>query len=433
MDRAAALTAADLLTYEELQPELIGRLVQQKSLPVLLLDLSSIARVRRDKGESTYARLLDLIGKEILRLRGDYLRTDDLIALGGADGQEILVFPTPRDGGKHPRPGDLQAIGERVEVALRERVLKLSSLHGYSRLSVGVSLGILNPLVDNKSTVRRAIEDARMNAHVNELCRKVENRSRLQYLILEKAINVHFQPIVDLDFGEIHGFEALSRGPRNTDIESPLSLFGLAEENDLIYELDHVCRWKAVQSSGELESRFKLFLNTLPLSVRDPHFKGKHLQDLFNESSIVPGQVVLEVTEQFAIEDYTLYLDEMRYYSDMGCLIAIDDVGSGYSGLEKLMNIRPDYLKMDMHIVRDIDRNTMKQKIMKAFCQMAEEMGATVVAEGIETPDELLCLRELGVKYGQGYLLGKPRPEFQSRSIFDWGSLSSLAAGESVG
>ena len=268
------------------------------------------------------------------------------------------------------------------------------------------------------SLLQRTVDEAQHAACLNRLHQEAQDKQRLQHIILEEDIRTMFQPIVDLDSNEVHGFEALARGPRQTALESPLALFNLATKTDLLFELDQVCRRKSVQHAAKLESPCKLFINTLPFSIRDPQFQGKFLLDLLEGSELLPERIVLEVTETLAIDDYTAYLEEMQYFSDMGFLTGIDDLGTGYSGLERVVQLRPDYLKLDIHMVRDIDASLVKQDIMRAFCSMANNIGAKVVAEGVETKQELETVREVGVDYVQGFYLAKPSDRFQTGVSF---------------
>jgi EAL domain-containing protein (putative c-di-GMP-specific phosphodiesterase class I) len=262
--------------------------------------------------------------------------------------------------------------------------------------------------------LQKGVDEARHLAYLNRLYQEARDKQRLQHFILKEDVRTVFQPIVDLESHNVHGFEALARGPRQTDLESPLALFDMASKSDLLFELDQVCRYNSVKRAESLKSPHKLFINTLPFSIRDPHFRGKFLLDLLDGSKLVPERIVLEVTETLAIEDYTAYLEEMRYFSDMGFLTAIDDMGAGHSGLEKVVQLRPDYLKLDMHMVRGIDASPVKQDIMRAFCTMAKDIGTAVVAEGVETRAELETVQELGADYVQGYYLARPAEGFQT-------------------
>jgi EAL domain-containing protein (putative c-di-GMP-specific phosphodiesterase class I) len=125
-----------------------------------------------------------------------------------------------------------------------------------------------------------------------------------------------------------------------------------------------------------------------------------------------PKQVVFELTEKYAIENYSLFIDAVRNFTQMGFGIAVDDIGAGHSGLEKIANINPQFLKFDMDLIRDIDTSFTRREIVAALKNLGDKMEATIIAEGIERREELETLLELGIDYGQGFLLGRPAPMF---------------------
>jgi EAL domain-containing protein (putative c-di-GMP-specific phosphodiesterase class I) len=214
-----------------------------------------------------------------------------------------------------------------------------------------------------------------------------------------------------------HGFEALCRGPKNTEFFSPMALFDTAEKSDLAFELDHLCRWRALQEAGErgsgLPREFKLFINTLPFSMRDPDFQGNELIRLLGKN-LAPDQIVFEVTERRAIENYHLFRDAMKYFQHLRCLFAIDDMGAGYSGLDKIVELQPNYVKLDMSMVRDIHTSFVKKEMVQTFKAMADKIDAKLVAEGIEKREEFEVVREIGVNYIQGNYLARPLQGFQT-------------------
>ncbi len=415
-DMAAALNALELPTYDELFTELHEHLTSTGYLAAILIDLSEISQIAITHGSRNNDRLMDLVGREIVHLRRTVLNRDDAIALSEKAGDAFVIFLAPRQASVIPLPEHLEQLTDLLQGALNRRLtsaLSRGSL-GETRVTAGYSLVVHNPLVPVTSLLQRAVDEAQHAACLNRLHQETQDKQRLQQIILEEDIRTVFQPIVDLGSNEIHGFEALARGPRRTALESPLALFNLATKTDLLFELDQVCRRKSVQHAAKLQSPCKLFINTLPFSIRDPQFQGKFLLDLLEESELLPERIVLEVTETLAIDDYTAYMEEMQYFSDMGFLTGIDDLGTGYSGLERVVELRPDYLKLDIHMVRDIDNSMVKQDIMRAFCAMAKDIGAAVVAEGVETKQELETVRDLGVDYVQGFYLARPSDSFQT-------------------
>ena len=424
VDMAAPLSAVDLPTYHELLPVLSERLLRGGHLAIVLIDLSEIGKIAQGQGSQTYDRMMDLLGSEIVKLRGAELRQQDLLTISEKAGDAFLVFLAPRSANAPPTPQALEEVAERVQGALNRRIASptLLSLRTRPGVNAGFSLIVNNPLIHVTRLIQQGIKEARDIAYLARLYREARDKQRLQHIILTEDIRTVFQPVVDIkNSGKIHGFEALARGPRGTDLESPLALFDMAAKTNLLFELDQLCRRNSVQSAEGLRTPYKLFINTLPFSIRDPHFRGKFLLDLLDGSNLHPDRIVLEVTETFAIEDYAAYLEEMRYFSDMGFPTAIDDMGAGYSGLEKIVHLQPNYLKLDMHMVRGVNRSVIKRDIMQAFCTMAKKIGAGVVAEGVETMEELETVRRLGVEYAQGFLMARPTNRFQFDLNIDFG------------
>ena len=357
-----------------------------------------------------------VVREVVAELKGKQIRQGDVVALNEKAGDVFLVFLMPRKEGEQLLAQDLEKIGERVQTFLSRRISKtaLPYLSDRPQVNVGTSLVLKNPLIREERLILRAIDEARQMAHLNERRRQVQNKQLLQRIILKEQIEMVFQPIMDLTTGKPHGFEALCRGPKGTDLENPIRLFDVATKADLLFELDHLCRRQALIAGKNLDRQYKLFINTLPFSIRDPAFQGKYLINLFEGTDLAPEQLVLEVTERLAIENYALFVDAMKYFADMRCLIAIDDMGAGYSGLEKIVHLRPHYVKFDMYMVRDIDTSFVKQQMLHAFKVMSDKIDAKLIAEGIETKEELETVREIGVEYVQGYLLAKPSAAFQT-------------------
>ena len=268
----------------------------------------------------------------------------------------------------------------------------------------------------------RAIEEAHHAARLNVQRRHLRNKQNLQRIILEKQITTVFQPIWDLDKRIPHGFEALCRGPSGTELRSPAALFDIARKSDLLFELDHLCRRQALEAAGaraQLSKEYKLFINTFPFSIRDPRFQGKDLIDLFDGIDLEPEQIVLEVTESDAVDNFPLFVNAMKDFMDLRCLVAIDDMGAGYSGLDKIVHLRPHYVKLDMGLIRDIHTSFVKQQLVQTFKTLADKIDAKLIAEGIESKEELAVVRRIGVNFIQGNLLAKPSQAFQTSSSFE--------------
>jgi EAL domain-containing protein (putative c-di-GMP-specific phosphodiesterase class I) len=230
----------------------------------------------------------------------------------------------------------------------------------------------------------------------------------LQEVLLEDKLSTVFQPVCDLRKRTMFGYEALTRGPSDTIYHMPLRLFEIASESDLVFELDRKCRRLALVASRALPREALLFVNVVPSAMYDPEFQGRALLALLETLDLEPDRIVLEITEKYAIENYSLFAQALGGFTRLGFQIAVDDVGAGYSGLEKIAHLNPRYLKFDRELVRDIDSSYIRREMTSALKTFADRIGSTIIAEGIEREAELNALLELGIDYGQGFLLGRP-------------------------
>jgi len=408
-------------SYRDHLPELKRRLSDNGYLAVLSIDVSDISEVEHVHGSGTYEDLMDMVRQVVAEFEGDQLRENDIVTLNELAGDVFLVFLEPRPE-ERLLAEHIEKIGERVEEKLSRRIgqTAFSVLRKRPSIYVGTSLVLQNPLIRADRLITRAITEADHAARLNQKRRQLANKRVLQRIILEGDITTVFQPIWDLNHKAPHGFEALCRGPIDTDLRSPVALFDLARKSGLLFELDHLCRNHAFAAAGSarLARDYKLFINTLPFSIRDPRFQGKDLIDLFDGTDIAPEQIVLEVTESDAIDNFPLFVGAMKDFMDLRCLVAIDDMGAGHSGIDKIVHLRPNYVKLDMSLIRDIHTSFVKQQLVQTFKTLADKIDARLIAEGVETVEELEIVRQLGVRFVQGFLLAKPSQAFQTSSTF---------------
>lgn len=239
-----------------------------------------------------------------------------------------------------------------------------------------------------------------------------DTRRQLLLEILEsEALYPHFQPIVDLKKGKVIGHEALIRGPAGSVMASPGALFQTAIENNLLHTLELLCRRCSLEKFAELKPGGQLFLNIsaslLGTSEHTEGFTSELLQDL----GISISDIVIEISEQHPFDQYGLSNNAVQHYRNMGFQVAVDDLGTGYSGLKLWSELKPEYVKIDRHFVSKIDRDAVKREFVRAICNISNVMGCKIIAEGIERQEEAEVLLELGITYGQGFYLGYPSPE----------------------
>ena len=231
----------------------------------------------------------------------------------------------------------------------------------------------------------------------------------LDRCITRQAFQMVYQPIVQVDGHGIVAHEALVRCPEK-ELRNPHILFNVAEQGQRMWPLSRLLRKIAIGSVAKMEEGTFLFLNLHPLDFDDP--------DLYAPGGPVASwasRIVLEVTERAAILDLDRFRGQVKQLREYGLRIAIDDLGSGYSALGLVADLAPDYIKLDMTLVRDIDTSPVRQNLLRNMVSFARDLGARVVAEGVETREELATVRELGCHFVQGYYLARPAAQFLTR------------------
>ncbi|WP_176507186.1 MULTISPECIES: EAL domain-containing protein [Pseudomonas] len=236
-----------------------------------------------------------------------------------------------------------------------------------------------------------------------------EQLSALSVILAQRSIHSLFQPIVCLSERRVFGHEALSRGPSNSPLHSPLNLFAIARQAGQLTELEAACRESACRRFSEQGLDGKLFLNISPESLLEPHYPSGRTLKLLEQVGLPPSRVVIELTEQTPTDDFQLLSNALHHYRDMGFSIALDDLGAGYSSLRLWSELRPEYVKIDRHFIDGIHRDPLKREFVGSILQIARASKAQVIAEGIELPEELAVLTEMGVDLVQGYLMGRPQ------------------------
>jgi EAL domain-containing protein (putative c-di-GMP-specific phosphodiesterase class I)/GGDEF domain-containing protein len=234
-------------------------------------------------------------------------------------------------------------------------------------------------------------------------------RMQLNDIIERRQLSALLQPIARMQDGEIVAYEGLIRGPSDSPLHSPLNLFKAARACGRTVEVEHLCRRVVLERFAELKLPGKLFLNVSPecLLLQPDGTRGETLQYI-HQIGIHPDRVIIELTENQPTYDYELMREAVLHYRNMGFQIAIDDLGEGFSSLRLWSELRPEYVKIDMHFIQGINHDPVKLQFVRSIQEIADKSDTLVIAEGIETQAELLVLRDIGVAYGQGYHLGRP-------------------------
>lgn len=385
-------------------------LVEARYLACITIQIGQLHQIEYRYGSVAYNNLLTVITGILKALKAHDFRKNDIFVVDLFDVDTFVIFLAPPRDDATRLLDHLEKISERIRIRLEEEIFRLfyPYLKEYTRLTIGHALVIRNPMINSMRLIMQVIAESKKMGEF--MSAKQDHRSKytLQKIIIEQKIQTVFQPIVELESLEILGYEALSRGPEDTEFYNPLILFIVAAESGLSFELDRLCRSKSLESVRHMKTDKKIFVNTLTMTIHDPEFRGAYLKELLEDLKLKPENVVFEVSETLAIDNYELFRSAFQDYSDIGIVHANDDLGTGYSDLERVMELNPGYMKIDISFVRDIHKNRIKQEIVRAMVNLAQGINSTIIAEGVETKEEYEKLKELNVRYGQGFLFAKP-------------------------
>ncbi len=322
-------------------------------------------------------------------------------------------------------PSDAIRIAERIQKRLAEP-LRL----GMQEVVLSASIGIaFNPATGeaNASDMLRDAEIAMYRAkragksrcevfdkgmHIDAV-QRLHMETQLREALELGELQVHYQPLVDLEDARIVGFEALSRWQHGDRVIMPGEFIKVADETGLIMNINQalmlegckaVRRWNAIGSSG---SPLRISANITAKQFAQPDLANR-IEAIFKETGVDPLCVDLEITEDIAMADADRSVVVFSELKALGVRLSIDDFGTGYSSLSRLQRFPVDILKIDRSFIMNIDQNSETLKIVEIIIMLAHTLGLEVVAEGIETTAQAGILKELGCDLGQGYLFGRP-------------------------
>lgn len=235
---------------------------------------------------------------------------------------------------------------------------------------------------------------------------------KLVNIIENGALTTHFQPIIDIKTNTIYGYESLARGvDEDNSLIYPDTLFNWAREGDMLFYLDRACRETSLKTAAVKNIHSKVFINFIPTAIYDPAHCLKSTVQWTKQLDFDPKNIIFEVIESDYVEDLDHLKRILDFYKSQGFMVALDDVGSGYSSLNMIAKLLPNIVKIDRAIIDGIDTNSVNQSIFRAITQIAKENGIIVLAEGIERAEELAFCAKEGADLAQGYYFGKPSAE----------------------
>jgi len=398
----------ELPTVPVIIDALRDRLLDNREMGVLYIDVEQYSHIEETYGWEVFDGLLRHTARTLKRMVGTVFATEDFIAVNRAGGSDFYVFAS-LDGGDDSVTR-LQRKARQVEESLRGSLDEAFGARIHKRIGVFVGHALLrpNPQMRVERLVYRALRSAIGVATTKEEERQAALRESFRTILRTRSIRTVYQPIFRLDALDVFGHEALTRGPADTAFESPELLFQFAGENESTWELEKLCLASSASHYASENGR-RLFINVEADAVAALAREGPQaVAPLFGRSH----PVVLEVTERSAIRDVPVFRSALARLRELGFQIAIDDLGGGHARMGTFSPLDFDFVKLDMSLVRDMDKHPMKQRLVKSITELCREHNTKVIGEGVETEAEAKALINLGCDLLQGYLIAKPAPPF---------------------
>ena len=271
-------------------------------------------------------------------------------------------------------------------------------------LRLGVDDYLFKPLTNLESVASMIERQVKKHPEGGEILTDadLEQADRIHEMVHSDDFKMAFQPIFKLDDLSVFGYEALLRPGGNAPSDKPGVLMDMAKRLGISRELDLVCIEKALETTPPNTPRLFVNIETDTVAHPDSLLKVVALAERFKQP------LVLEITERGTVANLNILAGPCEILRKRKVSLAVDDVGSGYASMERVLSIRPQFLKIAMSITRSVDADTIRRVMAESILYMSERIGAAVIAEGIETEKELAILKRVGVKLGQGYYLSPP-------------------------
>lgn len=409
-----------LPTLANVQVEVQRMLFDYGQLGIIYVSIGGVQALEQLQGFEVVDQVYRVVGHGLQEARGALIRGDDFVSISSLGDAFLIVLSPSRDTG-FVSEEDLHIVKLRLEQDLLGRLE--AELESRLLASVDLFVGSSRLTQSPKIRFKRALLDAITRATHSIEIERDEIRSRLRRefdeVMTGELLTCVYHPIVDLNDFEPIGFELLSRGPGDSELHRPDALFDIARSEGRVTELDRLCRRIACRAGSDLPPEVLRFVNTEPVTMFLHSHGESFVQELVEAiPSSQRGLTVIEITENSVIDDFGRMRDIVRQLRAHGFRVAIDDAGAGYAGLQTMVEIEPDFIKLDMSLIRGLESSVVKQRLVRTLRDFCREAAITLIAEGIETRKQLDTLRELSVSHGQGFLFGLPGADRPLRKAY---------------
>lgn len=371
---------------------------------IVVFNINNLREVCDYLGENNYTLFIKSLKKHFRLVIEKELDQDDVLVLHDYYSDGLTLFLRI----DHKRSG-VSEIDSIMKKVLKESESKLNAEFSisYAEFASGYMF-VEKKHYSVQEAISRAHQQAlamaekRVQSEFNEMLYSVNK------IVSQRNISLLAQPILDVATKEVRAWEMLTRGPKGTSLESPLQLFSVARQTGFLYDLELIVLEKTLEQINNTGCRQDIFINFTPISLGNQRFIADLKRLMLKYKNIPPRQITIEITERDSIEGIEHFLSNIKILRNLGFRIAVDDTGSGYASLNTISAIMPDIIKIDRSVIQDIDKNSVKESMLKGLLLVARETGSLVVAEGIESKEEALVMHRNQVDLAQGYYFARP-------------------------
>jgi EAL domain-containing protein (putative c-di-GMP-specific phosphodiesterase class I)/GGDEF domain-containing protein len=375
---------------------------ERGELVVLYLNFVRYSKIEEIYGWEKLDAVLETTAAAVREFLDDTALSTSRLMVSFTNDDDFIFFHVPATGVAAASENEITDVVGRLQTHVASRI---EAQHGEDiaalfDIYVGRAHVYYNPKIRLERLIYRGIREAANASRSIEERERARRVADLRSSLRDRGVYVDYHPIVVTDTEKIFGYEALARGVMRS-LRSPEVMFDVAAEADLVWELSRLCRSRAIEGMAtRVQGNELLFINVDPHDFNDPAFDENEVKN--------PERVVIEITERTAIKDYPKFRERLRAFREKGFRFAVDDAGSGYAGLGSIANLEPDFIKLDISLITDIDTNFIKQNLVETMVKFANDHGAMVIAEGVERAEEFAAVKALGVHLVQGFYLHRP-------------------------
>ncbi len=410
MDKEILKLKADILRFKSVLYD------DNTSLPILNAELDNIKKMlTREKkmccvyvtigkenmleqiyGWESYDEIIRLLVGNVKECISHLFIKPPIIVMSSIKGDGIFIFFSEWNAGNEITEQFVDYVIKRIKESISNVKVgnDLSKLWKKALFYFGYKIFSFEPIMRIERTIYQATEEARFSAYFKEKKREEKLLEELANIILRKEVKTYFQPIYDLKKEEIFGYEALSRGPLHSYFFEPDILFSLASKYQYLNDLETLCISNTLNNIDKIQRDKRIFINVTPNFL--PYLtKERKIRNFLED--INDKKIVFEITEKFVIFEAKIYINFINKLKDLGFEIALDDVGTGYSTLERIAEIRPKYLKYDKTLIKNVSNDLIRQELLRTMLDFSKKIDSVMIAEGIENEEDLEFLKDIGI------------------------------------